>query len=695
MSIAIPQGWVAAGLVAALLSGCAGQEPSDRRFNSLLGRLSLQGDGAAAGAGAGGWSGLPGPRQGAVQRGTGDFLSEGAPPVRSQPTLSGEEGVQLNLVDAPIAAAAQYVLGDTLGLNYAVDPDLPGTITLQTSSPVGREALIDIFETALSANGYGIVRNAGVYRIVQSSAAISGTPPVSVPSAAPDAPGVRILAVPLAFIAAEEMRDILTPISPPGSILRFDAVRNYLLLAGTRAELEAMLDAVSVFDVDWMQGKSVALYPLSNAPPGAVASQLEEIFRSDENAGTEVIRFVPNEQLGSVLVVTSQPAYLSRAAQWIRKLDSVGDSGRERLFVYPVQNRPAEELARVLQSAMGETGGEVAPGLGEVEVATGEEGAEAVAIAGIGAEADLVAEVSSSVVADTENNALLINATAEEYRRLEPVLRRLDTLATQVMLEAIIVEVALNDELRFGVRWFMQNGASRLRLTDVASGAIGPSFPGFSWNTSSSDFQATLNALSSVTDLRVISSPTLMALNNQEAVLQIGDQVPVITRTAESVTDADAPIVNAVELRDTGIILNVVPRVNAVGGVLLDIDQEASRVVTTTSSGIDSPTIQQRRLRTRVSLQDGEALVLGGLIQEGTERNKTGVPVLSDVPVVGNLFRDRRDTFDRTELLIFVRPHIVRDAREARLASDEFRRRLSLGGESARQRIDRDLRRLR
>ncbi|WP_217639966.1 type II secretion system secretin GspD [Palleronia marisminoris] len=680
-----------AGLAAVILHGCAADKPRDSRFDSLLSRLDLRSSGSDTGSA--GWGGfLPGTRNPVIQQGTGEFLDPGVPPIKVEPTLAGDEGYQLNLVDAPIPAAAQYVLGDTLNLNYVVDPNLAGTITLQTSSPVSQEALVDIFEAALAANGYAIVQNAGVYRIVQSSAAISGTPPVSVPSASPNAPGIRVLAVPLSYIAAEEMRDILTPISPPGSILRFDPVRNYLLLAGTSSDLSAMLDSISVFDVDWMSGKSVALFPLNDASPQAVASQLEEIFRGND-AGSDVIRFIPNEQLRSILVVTSQPSYLSRAATWVRKLDTIGGAGQKRLFVYSVQNRAAEELAEVLQSVLNGGGSQVAPDLGEVQVIT--DGEIEPTLAEFGAEPTFTANENSSVVADSENNALLISSTADEYRRLEPVLRRLDTIATQVMLEAIIVEVTLNDELRFGVRWFLQNGSASLRLSDVASGAVGPNFPGFSWNSSSSDFQITLNALSSVTDVRVISSPTLMALNNQEAVLQIGDQVPIITRTAESVDDADAPVVSSVELRDTGIILNVIPRVNAVGGVLLDIEQEASRVVETTTSGIDSPTIQQRRLRTRVSLTDGEALVLGGLIQEGTQRNSDGVPILSKVPVVGGLFRDRRDRLDRTELLIFVRPHVLRDAREARSVNDEFRRRLDLGGETAGQRIGRDLQRLR
>jgi general secretion pathway protein D len=186
-----------------------------------------------------------------------------------------------------------------------------------------------------------------------------------------------------------------------------------------------------------------------------------------------------------------------------------------------------------------------------------------------------------------------------------------------------------------------------------------------------------------------------MALNNQEAVLQIGDQVPIITQQQQSTQDLNAPVVNSVELKDTGIILRVTPRVNSAGGVLLDIEQEASRVVQTTTSDIDSPTIQQRRIRTRVVLSDGEALVLGGLIQESTDRNKTGIPILSDIPVLGNAFRSVRDVNARTELLIFVRPYVVRDQQAARSASAEFRSRLGFGKrEPFQQRLVRDLKRL-
>jgi general secretion pathway protein D len=680
------------GLALALaFSGCNSWNQEDA-FDATLSDIE-SGDRARSGA-AGGWGGLFPSRSPGVSsvEGSGNFVSSRAPAVSAGETLAGGQGYQLNLVDAPVASAARFVLGDTLGLNYVVDPNVAGTITLQTSAPVGRDALIEIFETTLASNGLAITEQAGVYRIQLASEALASTPPVSVPSVAARGPGTRVLVVQLRYISAEEMRNILTPISPPGAILRFDPDRNYLMLAGNSAELAAMQDAISVFDVDWMRGMSVALHPLQASRPTEIAAQLEQIFRTTEGPGSDVIRFAPNEQLNSVLVITSQPGYLARASEWIDKLDRAASNNEEQLYVYPIQNRRAEELAAVLQSALAQEG------VGDFDTAVASD-IEAVDFASEGAP-ELGGAGGQMVVADTENNALLINADARQFRQIEAILRRLDTQPTQVMLEATIVEVTLNDELRFGVRWWFESGGSQGRLSEVPTGPIGPDFPGIvpaglAWNYSSADFTATLRALSAVTNVRVISSPTLMALNNQEAVLQIGDQVPIITQQQQSTDAVNAPVVNSVELRDTGIILTVTPRVNSTGGVLLDIEQEASRVVQTTSSNIDSPTIQQRRISTRVVLSDGEALVLGGLIQESTDRNKRGVPILSDIPILGNAFRSVEDRQARTELLIFVRPYVVRDQQAARSASAEFRARLGFGKrEPFQQRLVRDLKRL-
>ncbi len=639
--------------------------------------------------------------KGATQQGTGQFVSGRAPMVVAETTAKGGEGYRLNLVNAPIAAAAKDILGDILNLNYTINPNVQGAVTLQTSEPVSRDTLIDVFETTLAANGMSIVRSAGVYRIVTASEALGNSPAVSVPSVTGKGPGIKIQVVQLQYISAEEMRNILAPISREGSILRVDSERNYIMIAGNNPDLSAMIEAVGVFDVDWMRGMSVAIHPLEATRAADIAKELETIFRTQDGPGNKLIRFVPNERLNSVLVITSRPAYLARAESWIKKLDQLARTNETQLFVYEIQNRPADELAKVLQKVLTDGGpgkgglgssdsasNAVSPDLREVEISSdgGQVG---------GSEDTSISAPGVSVVADMENNALLISASGREYARIQSILKQLDVLPTQVLLEAVIAEVSLNDELKFGVRWFFEKDHVSVGLSDLVSGFTGASFPGLAWSFAAAGIEATLNTLSSVTDVKVISSPSIMALNNQKAILQIGDQVPIVTQQSTATGSAGAPVINTVELKDTGIILTVTPRVNASGRVLLDIEQEASNVVRTTTSGIDSPTIQQRKVSTRVVVNDNEALVLGGLIQERNTNSRGQVPVLGEFPILGNLFKNKTDTISRTELLIFIRPRVVRNFEEARSVNEEFRRRLDFGASGNwEKRIQRDLKRL-
>ena len=272
---------------------------------------------------------------------------------------------------------------------------------------------------------------------------------------------------------------------------------------------------------------------------------------------------------------------------------------------------------------------------------------------------------------------MLIQTTARDYERIEQILSKVDVLPTQVMLEAVIAEVTLNDDLKYGLRWFFENGGTKISLSDVAKGAAAAALPGFSWSYATDNIQVTLNALSSITDVNVISAPTIMALNNQKAILQVGDQVPIATRQVVDQSFGSAPVVS-VEMKDTGVILTVTPRINNAGRVMLDIEQEVSNVTKTTSSGIDSPTIQQRKIQTRVLVNDGESLALGGLIQQRNNVDRTQMPILGDIPIIGNAFKQKDDSIGRTELIIFIRPHVVRDINEAREVTDEFRGKISL-----------------
>jgi general secretion pathway protein D len=630
---------------------------------------------------------------GAYVAGSDSFVGSAAATL---PADEGAEDITLNLVNVPLAQAAKTVLGEVLELNYSLDGRVNGTVTLQTTKPISRSRLMSAFEAVLRDNGAAMVEQGGLYRIVPAAEATRTIATIETGgSEQPSRPGLRTHLVSLNYVAAQEIAGVLQNLVPEGVILKIDSGRNLLVLSGTDQEIATLKETIALFDVDWMRGMSFALVPVSTSDPQSIARELDTIFDTAKGLSKGMIRFVPNKRLSAVLVISSRTKYLREAAAWIRKLDTLASTNEARLHVYNVQNRTASELAKILQSVYRtEDGGRVsveatvAPKLEPVTVnapaeSNGSQDTEAPPQpaeepAPASAEPDAEADESVRVVADDANNSLLVVSTAEEYERMLKVLEEIDAIPNQVLLEAVIAEVSLDDDLRFGVRWFFGDRDHHASFTDAADGAISSIFPGFSYFLKADDIKIALNALSSVTDVRVISAPSLLVLDNRTAVLQVGDQVPIVTQQATSVDGAGAPIVSNIELKDTGIILSVTPRVNDSGRVILEIQQEVSSVIKTTTSGIDSPTIRQRKVKTSVVVSDGEALALGGLIQERETINKTKVPVLGDVPVLGNAFRSKSNLVSRTELIIFIRPRVIRDVSEARRITEEFRRQLTI-----------------
>jgi len=293
-----------------------------------------------------------------------------------------------------------------------------------------------------------------------------------------------------------------------------------------------------------------------------------------------------------------------------------------------------------------------------------------------------------NITADESNNALVILATPREYAVIQDALRQLDIAPLQVLLEAAIAEVTLTKNTQFGFQYFYKpnstpNSISTFTLTDAAALAappaapLVPALPGFSYLFSNGNsLSAVLSALATVTHVEVLSAPEVMVLNNQTAKLEVGDQVPIVTATAVSTIDTNAPQVNSVQYLDTGVILQVTPRVNKGGQVMMDIDQEVAQPTTTTSSSINSPTIQQRTIVSSVSVADGETVALGGLFSNQVSKTKNGIPILQDIPYIGHLFSDTSDQVNRDELMVLITPHVVDDIKKARAVTDELRHKL-------------------
>jgi len=602
------------------------------------------------------------------QIGTDTFVNPGPGSHRvAAPTqLAGPDELTVNMFDVPLRQAARAVLGDTLGLDYAVAEGVDGRVTVQTSNPVSRRDLFEIFETVLASSGFSVTVQNGVYVIGRLSGSTGGFRLAQ----GPVGEGGGIYVVPLRYISAYEMIRILDTVTSSSLDLNANSTGNILFASGNRSDIEAMLDAVNLFDVDFMRGKSVSRVPLRAASPTEVAAELDAVFDTGEGGALEgVLRFLPNETLGSILVISSRAQYIAESERWIRSYDEAAGANRQVTIVYRLENRAAVELEPVMQTLLSngtvsvdETSAAVVPAVGEANTTQ---------------DLRINAVESARVVADDTANALIVSATAREHEAISKLIKQLDSVAVQVLIEATIAEVTLNDGLDFGVRWFLENGDFEIGFSPLDVTGVGAILPGFNAILDSNQLKVAINALESVTDVNIVSSPTLLVLDNREAVLNVGDQVPIVTQQSVSVTDPNAPIVNSVEQRDTGVILTIRPRVSSSGRVVLEIEQEVSDVVQTKTSGIDSPTIQQRVVSTAVAVDNGQSVFLGGLIRETRIRSRNQVPFLGDIPILGALFRDVSDSDIRTELVIVITPRVITNQSEAHQITEEYRGKMS------------------
>lgn len=628
----------------------------------------------------------------------------GAPQaVAGQATAPAAEppgDITLNFEDADIRQVAQAVLRDVLGVNYVIDPDVRGTATIRTARPLNRDQVLPLLQSALQSNGAGLFTQNGIYRVALLQNAGSAGQPVA--GTAPNAPGIggRPLQVfPLRYIGAEEMAKILRGALPEDRVVHADPGRNVLVLQGAPGELRLAGQTIDIFDVDVMAEQSVLLETLQYADVGTIVFELENLFGGKNGPLTGAVKFIPIERLNAVMVIAKQPRYLDEARQWIARLDRTRNQGSRRLYVYYVQNGKAASIANTLRGIFG-TGStrataptataQRAPTRDGQAPADGEEARLPATLAALngGAEGDQ----GVRIIADDSNNAVIVMATPRDYESIEEVLAKLDIMPLQVIIDASIIEVTLNDTLRYGVQYFLSLGDigiannSTSQLTQgLVEGSVGPQFltnslggpltGGFSFVVGGGNTRAIIDALSNITTLNVVSNPQVMVLDNQTAKLQVGDEVPILTRFIDATVSLDFRTVNSVEYRQTGVTLEVIPRVNVSGLVTLDIAQEVSDVTQPAqTAAIQSPTIRQRRIISSVAVKSGETVALGGLIREQNQVGNSGIPILHEIPVIGSLFGRKINDVNRTELLVLITPRVVRNTIEVRDATQDIRR---------------------
>lgn len=627
--------------------------------------------------------------------GTGRFVKQSASGGRAEALADGD--VVLNFSETDVREVAQSILGEILGVNFVVDIDSQARVTLRTNRPIPRTSVLPTLETTLAASGLALVREGEVYRIVPSAKAKGGAKTVRMfRDKSGLGTGYGVVAVPLKYVAPSALARVLQPMAPENSILRVDDSRNLLLLAAIGPELETMLETIEMFDVDGMKGMSFGFFKIASANVSDVIGELKSIMKAHaEGAGIAIPQLIALQRLNALLVICARPEILELAQDWISRLDRSVAGAERRVFVHHVKNRKAKDIAVLLSNVFlsvgiggssptapdGPAKSDATPpdeaqaelSSGAVKLASGQSDSDA---SGIIADAATQLNESVRIVADDENNDLIIRATQADYKIVVRAIEQLDLVAPLVMIEVTIAEVNLKDGLKFGIDWFFKQQRSTFTFSSINSGQILSKFPGFSYFFSAADVAAVLNAVADITDVRIVSSPRVMVRDNKTATLQIGDQVPVVTSTVRSVTAPDAPVVQTVQYFDTGVILKVTPQVNARGLVTMDVSQEVSNVARQNEDGVESPTIQQRKLSSSIAIQSGEAVVLGGLMRENRSTTNTGVPFLAEIPAFGNVFKTHDKSKERTELLVVITPRVVWGRSEAQLVTNELRQQL-------------------
>jgi general secretion pathway protein D len=639
---------------------------------------------------------------------------EERPPVTSAPppvTIRGGD-IALNFPEADVRVVAEAVLGDLMGIEYTIDPGVSGPVTVVTARPIARASVIPFLEDSLAIGGFALVLDGGRARIEQIGRGAGGG------IAGPDTPGFGTELVQLQFVNAEQMRALIAPILP-NVVSVSDPTRNVLLLRGTSGQRASARDLLQQFDVNWLRNMSFALIVPKRTDARVIVPELEKLINAPDSPTRGLVRIIAMEKVNGILAISRQRQYLEDVNRWIEILDRQGQNNEPRLFVYKVQNSRSRDLARTLNRAFGRGSGDGDDAASQQQAAFADSGPpDGAAAAGQASAAPAPQSYSAygaaparpaaqpsaaggalgdsgsrdeggssgagpdgvQITSDDTNNAILVYGTPRQYAVIEDALRKLDVPPMQVMIEAAITEVSLTDDLRYGLQWNFVEGNENIVLTDSTTGTnLVRDVPGFSFlfGTSGS-LTGVLNALEGKTKVNVVSAPKLMVINNQTANLQVGNQVPILTQNSTSTIDPNAPVINAVEYRDTGVILKITPRVNGSGLVLLDITQEVSDVLSSRASGssINSPTISTRKVSTSVAVQDGQVLALGGLIRNIQTRDKTGIPFLSQIPIIGGLFGRQVNSTDKIELVILLKPRVIRTVDDARAITEELRQKI-------------------
>jgi general secretion pathway protein D len=612
-------------------------------------------------------------------------------------TTPSDNLVELNYEQADLRLILEE-LADALDVTMIIDPTIADKVSVRTSAnrPLTQEDIWPLLRLLTRQVGVTIERNGPVYYARKQ---ISNLPEqITTPADAASATGSMIMQItPLTYVSIESALEILTPlVEPDGRVVRISN-NNTLAISASATQLTRINELLEVIDADPFQNQGLHLYQLRYANAAEVATELTEILELIEGA-SPAYQVKGLERINSILVTAPANRGFDEITRWVGILDADREEQAEQLFHYRVKNLTAVDLATTLTDVFAlneEEEEDAAPpreDLAEtISIVTPDgdtvtsRAAPLFSASAAGADVAVSADLRVTIVADEATNSLLIRANPRDYRQLMATINQLDAVPLQVMINAVIAQITLTDETRFGVDW---SRVADNALTNPISTATGTSFlpngglDGLLFTKSFLDgaarVEATLEAIASNNDVRLLARPSLTVVNNMEGEIQIGAEVPVQSGTQTTGTGDN--IISSIQYRPTGIELYITPRINDDGVVNMTIRQVLSSIQEDTGVA-GNPVFQNQEISTTVVVRDGENVVLGGLIQSSNSDLNSGLPGVSRIPVLGALFGYQQDTAERKELFIVLRPEVVNLNESSSAAYTEILRRFELAAE--------------
>ncbi len=592
------------------------------------------------------------------------------------------------------------VMAEILKINYIVDPKVRGVVNIHTVGQIQSEDVFPIFQSILRLNGATAIKKGNVYEIVPFGDAkklyvLPSTTRDPAKLAAEERYTTQIII--LRYIPVAEVSKLIKPFLSDGADIIEHPPHNILIINDLASNVRKSLDIINLFDIDLFADMKVRIYPVLNSDVTEIAKEMERIFASFEistKSGRGVgITFTPVVRINSLLVISSIPHIFEKVEAWLRELDKTPAEGTKLgVFVYYVQNAKAKDLADVLKQIF------IAPKEKRPEfrerVVTPEPAQRGVRpttpapAAPPKEEAAAVPEGEINIVVDEANNALVIRAFQRDYRSIIETIKKLDIYPKQVLIETMLAEITLDDSTSFGIEWSRFLSSNPPNAQEVTVQGRPPTDPFALAATSAPEVglrysivelggrvAASIKAAAIRGNVNVISSPNILASNNKEAKIQVGTSQPILTSTYTTTATATTNVVEgSIEYKDVGIIVTLTPRISDGGLVTLEISIEDSSVTETTLGSLENiPVFRKKTAKTVLSVLEGQMIVIGGLISNEKNTLKSGIPLLSRIPLLGALFGTQRYVSRKTELIFLMTPHVVTDHMQSQSVTDEFK----------------------